>query len=201
MKKIIFSLFIFLSIIASASETSENIFHKQYTSDIVYGSKDAKIEVFEFYSLSCHHCSHFYFSSFPNLKKDYIDTGKVKWVKRSYALDMPSVKATMLLECVPEDRKESYVKILLNKQSSWAYQKSYLNILKNIATLGGMNPDNFDRCVNDQNLEQSMKTRTDLARTNFNINGTPTFFVNGKQEKIFSESSFRELLDKLTSLK
>jgi protein-disulfide isomerase len=198
MKKLSLIL-VFLVSIAMADEGRDGIFDAKYNSDIHYGNSDAKVEVFEYYSLTCHHCAHFYASNFLNLKKDYIDTGKVKWIKRSYAMDDAAISATKLLECVDNTRRESYVKILLSKQSSWAYGKAYLDILSNIAALGGMNRETFDKCMAQASLDAEIRKRAADARTKLEISGTPTFFVNREKVSAYTEDSFRKLLDKQIS--
>ena len=97
--------------------------------DIVYGKSDAPIQVLEYYSLVCKHCSVFYLDTFEQIKKAYIDTGKVRWIKRSLAVFPQAVKATLLLSCVGEETREKYLKLLLKKQESWSYQKDYLGVL------------------------------------------------------------------------
>lgn len=196
MWKIIISLFLLVNT-CFALDLKQEFFDVTYPSDIVYGDKDAKIEILEFYSLTCHHCSYFFSSTFPELKKAYIDTGKVKWKKRSYALDEAAIKATLFLECLEDKQKNSYIKILLSKQSSWAYQKGYYDILRNIAALGGISNQDFDKCLNKPKLENQIRDRTKAAREKLEISGTPTFFVNGEKLDIFTEESFKEKLDKI----
>ena len=194
------SSYIFLLIISLtnfSNANDENLFKEKYISDIVYGNSDAPIHVLEYYSLSCHHCSHFYEHIFPIIKKEYIDTGKVQWMKRSYALDRSSVKGTMLLECATKDRRESYLRILLSKQSNWAYQKDSVSILANIAALGGMPKDKFEQCMEDREKEKNIVDRSKYAAEELKITGTPSFFINKEQAKIFSDNSFKELFDRL----
>ena len=191
----IFLLIISLTNFSNANE--EDFFKEKYTSDMVYGNSDAPIHVLEYYSLSCHHCSHFYEHTFPIIKKEYIDTGKVQWIKRSHALDRSSVKGTMLLECATPDRKKSYLKILLNKQSNWAYQKDPASVLANISALGGMPKDKFEQCMDNKEKERDIVDRSKYVAEILKITGTPSFFINKEQFKLFSEDSFKELFDKL----
>jgi protein-disulfide isomerase len=198
-----FLLIIFLtfSSLVKAEENFDAIFKLKYLSDFVYGKDDAPVTVLEYYSLSCPHCSNFYANIFPSLKKEYIDTGKVKWIKRSYAFDSPSIKGTMLIECVEKNRRESYLKILLAKQANWAYQKDFIYILANIASLGGMNVAAFNKCMDNKANEQAITDAANNAKEKLKISGTPAFFMNGEQVKIYSENSFKEYIDKLLAKK
>ena len=169
--------------------------------DITYGNESAAIQVLEYYSLTCPHCSHFYEHSFPSLKKDYIDTGKVKWIKRSFVTDLPALKATMFLACVSKDRYESYLKILLSKQSNWAYQQDFLTILGNIASLGGMSPQEFKKCVDNKANEKAITDDNLKTTAALKMHGTPSFFINRELVTIYSEDSFQEHFDKLLTKK
>lgn len=195
------SMFFAFASLASAENNIDDLFKPKYLSDIVHGNNDAPITVLEYYSLSCPHCSYFYASIFPSLKKEYIDTGKVKWIKRSYAIDSASLKGTMLIECVEKERRENYLKILLAKQANWAYQKDFIHILSNIASLGGMNIDKFNNCMNNKTNEKLISEASNNARELLKISGTPSFFVNKEQVKVYSENAFKQVFDKLLAEK
>lgn len=192
-----FHNFVVYILIAFAQITyaTEDSFKEKYSYDIVYGKSNAPVQVLEYYSLTCPHCSHFYTNIFPSLKKDYIDTGKVKWIKRSYTIDKQSLKGTLLIECVAKEKKESYLKILLNKQSNWAYQKDFIQVLENIAKLGGISKEKFQECMDNKKLEEEVTLSSKQARENLKITGTPSFFINKEQKKVYTEASFREALD------
>ena len=99
------SIYLWLMLVSLTNIAFANVnFFEPQVNDLTYGKSDAPIQVLEYYSLTCPHCSYFYLNSFPNLKRDYIDKGNVKWIKRSYTADLPSLKATMFLSCVPKDR-------------------------------------------------------------------------------------------------
>jgi len=160
--------------------------------DIVYGKEDAPIIVLEYYSLTCPHCAQFYLSSFQDLKKEYIDSGKVRWIKRSLVMDLQSMKGTLLLGCVKAESRENYLKILLTKQSSWAYQRNFINVLANIASLGGMSNKSFQACMNDDEQEHIIRGISIKASHEAKISGTPTFYVNAEKLTVFSEKSFKD---------
>ncbi len=197
MKKYFVAICLALFFVFTAEADPRDGLFESTSDDIVYGNKGAPIEVLEYYSLTCHHCSYFYLSIFPNLKKEYIDTGKVRWIKRSYALDPVALKATLLLGCVDVFKKENYLKILLSKQANWAYQQDYLTVLGNIAGLGGMSMSDFKACVNNLQKETEITNACLNAREKLKISGTPTIFVNKEQLEAYSEVSFKEAFDKV----
>ncbi len=200
MRTLLLVLFLFFAVQAHASQAKDELF-KINSYDMVYGKDNASIEVLEYYALTCPHCSHFYLHAFQNLKKEYIDTGKVRWIKRSYVADEPSAKATLLLGCVPKNKFENYLNILFSKQSSWAYNKDFVNILSNIASLGGMSSEQFKQCVNNHQQEKELIYIGELAKSTLKISGTPAFFINREQQQIYSEQSFKDAFEKILSLK
>ena len=193
-------LFIFISTsffaLAEDQIIDPTIFKARDT-DLVYGKENAPIEVLEFYSLTCPHCAYFYDSTFPVLKKEFIDTGKVRWIKRSFISDYAAAQGTLFLNCVAKDRYEVFLKILFRKQSSWAYQKDPLPILQNIGNLGGISTDKFLSCVNNKAEETKLHQATDQARNLLKLSGTPVFFVNHERLKGYSYEFFKEEFDKI----
>jgi protein-disulfide isomerase len=193
-----FLLLLVFNINVKAEDFSSSVF-KPNSYDLYYGQEDAPIQVLEYFTLTCPHCSHFYLSSFPTIKKEYIDKGKVRWIKRSYVADAPSLKGTMLLSCVEKDRYESYLRILLGKQSNWAYQDNFIKVLANIARLGGMSQESFDQCMANKELEQKILDISKKSKEQLKISGTPSFYINQKHLQFFSLKSFKDHFDLLLS--
>lgn len=201
MIRVIFLVILFVFNLANASSRSSSIVNSEIfklsSYDIAYGNEDAAIQVLEYYSLTCPHCSNFYENIFPGIKKDYIDTGKVKWIKRGFITDSHAFSGSMLMACVERDDRERYLNILLTKQSNWAYQKDSIEILRNIAALGGMSSKDFSKCMTNKENESAIKDISIKAQNNLNISATPVFFINQKKISIYSNKSFRDYLDKL----
>lgn len=166
-------------------------------SDYEYGNDDAPIVVYEYFALTCPHCEYFYLSIFPKLKSKYIDTGKVKWIKRSYAIDSASQKGSLLLLCSGKDEYQKYLGVLLTKQSSWAYQKDPIPVLKNIASLGGMSAEKFNKCQEDKALIVELQKTADEAKKVLKIPGTPAFYINGQYTKLYTLNAFEEHFEKI----
>lgn len=199
LRSIIYSLIILFTsavCIAAAPKISSN--KKLYQAgayDFTYGEPDAPIQVLEYFSLTCPHCENFYSSVFPKLKKEYIDTGKVMWIKRSHISDNASESGTLLLNCVEKSSYEAFLKILLTKQSSWAYQKDFLDRLRNIAGLGGMSAENFNACMNNQNLLSNLRKLDKQSKKFLKIKATPVFYLNQKKIDVYSYKSFTKQID------
>jgi protein-disulfide isomerase len=191
------NLFLFLGFAANAKPlpiVRESIFQVgQY--DYTYGPKDAKVQIIEYFSLSCPHCEHFYTSIFPKIKEKYIDTGKITWIKRSYTMDQPSMKGTLLLACVGKENYETYLNILLTRQASWAYQNDFEDRLRNIAGLGGMSKDAFQKCMNNQYVQKQLNAVLKEGKTVLKITGTPALYLNKKKVDAYNFRSISKLID------
>jgi len=149
--------------------------------DRVLGKADAPITIFEFFSLTCPHCADFEEHSYPKLKQEWVDTGKAKIVYRDYPLDQNALKAAMVARCAPPERYAAFVEVLFKQQLVWGVQKDPTDALKKIAALGGIGAEQFDKCINDQDLSKQIVAEEYEAQTKFGVESTPTFFINGKK--------------------
>ena len=149
--------------------------------DRVLGKADAPITIFEFFSLTCPHCADFEEHSYPKLKAEWVDTGKAKIVYRDYPLDQNALKAAMVARCAPPDRYAAFVEVLFKQQLVWGVQKDPTDALKKIAALGGIGADQFDKCINDQDLSKQIVAEEYEAQQKYGVDSTPTFFINGKK--------------------
>ncbi len=150
--------------------------------DVVFGDPDAPNTVIEYFSLTCFHCAIFYEKFYPAIKKEFIDRGKVKWVKRLYITDQRAMPAGMLLECKKpnEEAYRKFLTILLAKQDVWVTGKNYLDVLKNLAKLSGMSSDQIEGCLTNEQQAKVLTEQTMIASKKLGIKATPSFFFNGR---------------------
>lgn len=153
---------------------------KSHNLQLVYGKDDAPVKVVEYFSLSCPHCGEFYKDHQPQLLKDYVDTGKVQYFKRYFPHNAPGMAATMLMQCVAEDKKTQFLEALFNMQSKWAFSNEFKKDLQSIAQVGGIGPTDFDVCLADKALEEKVLTQRQEALDSLKLEGIPAMFVNGK---------------------
>lgn len=147
----------------------------------VLGKKDAPVTIVEYASLTCPHCANFHTKELPQLKKDYIDTGKVRLVYRDFPLDRLALAGSVLAGCFESDRYFPILGVLYDGQSRWAGSKDPMKALSQIARLGGMGQAKFDACFKDKALQEKILKQR-LEGTNiFKISSTPTLIVNGQK--------------------
>jgi len=148
--------------------------------DIALGSDKAPVTVIEYASMTCPHCAHFAETTFPELQKRYIDTGKVRYTLRPFPLDALSAAGFMLARCGGKDKYMPIVETLFAKQADWIV-KEPLPPLKEIAKQFGITESEFNECLANQKLLDSIQAVRDHAAQKLGVNSTPTFFVNGKK--------------------
>jgi len=153
--------------------------------DMAIGSDKAPVTIIEYASMTCPHCAHFSDTTFPELKRRYIDTGKVRFIFREFPLDKLAAAGFMLARCASKDgggeRYMAVVETLFAKQQEWAVPDNPVPPLKNIAKQFGFTEESFNACLTNQNIMNGIEAVRDHAAAKLGVNSTPTFFVNGKK--------------------
>ncbi len=151
--------------------------------DTFLGKKDAPVTIVEYSSMTCSHCADYHRDVFPDLKKKYIDTGKVKYIVREFPFDNVAAAAFMLTRCVDPSKRYDLINVFYKHQNDWAFGDSPIDDLKRFSKQAGFTDESFDKCLNDEKLLKSMQDDRERAYGEFSIHATPTFFVNGKRMK------------------
>jgi protein-disulfide isomerase len=147
--------------------------------DQIMGAADAPVTVVEYASMTCPHCASFHETTYPAMKKKYVDTGKVRFIFREFPLDPLAAAASMLARCAGSDKYFPMIEALFAQQRDWAVQKP-LQPLFAIARQAGFTQQSFDECLANQQLLSGIEEARTRAASKFNVTSTPTFFVNGK---------------------
>jgi protein-disulfide isomerase len=143
------------------------------------GEEKAPVTIIEYASMTCPHCAHFHETAYPELKKRYIDAGKVRFIFREYPLDQLAAAAFMLARCAGKDKYFPMVETLFQQQRTWTVQRP-LEPLKTIAKQAGLSEQQFNDCLKDQTVLDGIEEVRSRAAQKFNVQSTPTFFINGK---------------------
>ncbi|MBV9824277.1 MAG: DsbA family protein [Alphaproteobacteria bacterium] len=149
--------------------------------DRVLGKSDAPITIVEYASLTCPHCAHFEATVLPDLKKNWIDTGKVKLVMRDFPLDQLAMKAEMLARCVPADRFYPLTESLFATQQNWVVANNPDGALQKQALFAGVGKKEFDACMANKGVEDQVAQSRLTASKQLGVDSTPTFFINGQK--------------------
>ena len=177
--------------LARADEpTPEELAVEGPAGDVVIGSENAPVKVIEYASMTCPHCAHFEATTFPELKKRYIDTGKVRYTLREFPLDALAAAGFMLARCAGNDKYMPIVETLFAKQPQWVV-KDPVPPLKEIAKQFGFTDESFNQCLTNQTVLENIQAVRDRAAQKLGVNSTPTFFVNGK--RLVGDVSFDDM--------
>ena len=167
--------------------------------DRVMGNPDAPIEIIEYASLTCPHCRDFNVETLPELKKNYIDTGKAKLIYRDFPIDQLSVVAALMARCAPEDRYYQFIDVLFENQDKWKYDPDPVEALMRIGKLGGLSEADFKACTSNDTLINGIIQSRQNAGKQYDVNSTPSFVINGKKRIVGAQpyEVFDETLKKL----
>jgi protein-disulfide isomerase len=142
------------------------------------GLPSAKVVMVEYASSTCPHCAKFHTEVFPILKKDYIDTGKVRFIFREFPLNDVDLAAVMLARCAPEDKYFAMIEVYFEQQGTWTKGNPRDELFK-IAQLAGFTKDTFEACLKNEAIAKGLVESRTRASTEFDVDSTPTFFING----------------------
>ena len=166
------------------------------------GNKNAKITVKVFSSLTCPHCASFHEKIFENLKKDYIDKGKVKFEHHAFPLDLAALNAEKVVRCAPNSNaKFELLTKIYDKQKKWAIGSDINKInevLIKIGTESKINEDSLRACLKNEKTQELILNERIKAQKEYNITSTPTIYINDKKYEDKQEfKSFKKQIDKL----
>ena len=165
------------------------------------GNSDAKITVKVFSSLTCPHCANFHEKIFNNLKKNYIDNGKVKFEHHSFPLDLAALNAELIVRCQKNsERSFELLTEIYKKQKTWAVGSDIMkinNLLKKIGLDFGLKNNDMEFCLeNEKSQDQILNERIE-AQKNYKIQSTPTIYINEKKYNGKHEfKDFKKTLEK-----
>jgi protein-disulfide isomerase len=169
--------------------------------DRTLGNPKAPITLVEYAAPTCPHCAHFNDAFYPQLKANYIDTGKVYYVFRVFPLSSVDVAAESMARCLPANNYFQFIDLLFRNQSKWdpdGYQIPDVHAaLVQMGRIAGMSAEEVDRCIGNTAEQQRITKVGEDANTQYGVNGTPTFIVNGEVHSLFA--NWQEMKDFLDS--
>ena len=190
MKKILIFIVLFFGLI-----TSINAEIRRITS----GNENAKITIIAYESLTCSHCANFHKDVYPQLKKDYIDTGLVKLEFRHFPLDVAAFNAAKISQC-KEDQSLKILESLYYNQQAWVKGSTIEEVNENLKIFllsKGFNVD-YDNCINNKEIEDFVLNDRIEGTKNFKVNATPTIIINNEKfEKTLNYKNLKKTLEKL----
>jgi protein-disulfide isomerase len=166
--------------------------------DMVLGNPDATVVLTEYASYTCPHCATFHAEVFKDLKRDYIDTGKIKFIYREVYFDRYALWAGMLARCGGEMRYFGIQDLLFANLQDWAGTDDPATVVANLRRIGrtaGLEDAAMDVCMNDGAMAQAMINKYQADTQADGINSTPSFMLNGTKHSNMNYADLKALLD------
>lgn len=166
--------------------------------DLPLGSPDAPVTLIEYASYTCPHCAHFHDEVFGALKRDYIDTGKVKFIHREVYFDKFGLWAGLIAQCGGTMKYYGIVDMIYGTQKDWIGDGKEQTISDNLRKIGlkaGLTNEQLDTCLKDQARAEAMVTTFQKHATDDQIEGTPTLIINGEKYSNMSYEELKKILD------
>jgi protein-disulfide isomerase len=185
-----------VSIVDTAADDADSKAVKEMT----LGAEDAKVTIVEYASFTCPHCANFHKTVFQQLKTNYVDSGKVRFVMRDVYFDQYGLWASMLARCDGGDKYFGLSAMIYSRQKEWIGNGEPAVIADNLRKLGklaGMEDATMDACLQDQEMAKSLVAAYRENATRDEINATPSFIINGKKYSNMTYDDFAATIDKL----
>ena len=183
----------------SSGQTGAGPIYQPLPTDHTFGNSKAKVTVIEYASPTCPVCANFMINMYPRLKKDYIDTGKIFYVYRTFLRNPDDAAAEKLARCMPTDKYMSFTDSLFRNQQKWDYEYGVPSpdgvhvALLDLAAASGMSADAANKCLAATTDDDAVSKVGDDGVAKYKVSATPTFVINGEGQAGFE--AFFERLD------
>ena len=163
------------------------------------GDENAKIVIIAYESLTCSHCANFHKDVYPQLKKDYIDTGLVRIEFRHFPLDIAAFNASKISQC-KQDESLEVLKSLYSNQQAWVKGSTIEEVNDNLKKflLNQGFSINYEKCIANKEIEDFVLNDRIEGTKKFKVNATPTIIINNEKfEKPLNYKNLKKTLEKL----
>lgn len=188
-----------LSIAAQAQETGATAASEaQMVPDMVLGKQDAPVTVVEYASFTCPHCATFHETTFEQIKSNYIDTGKIRFVYREVYFDKFGLWAGMVARCGGAQKYFGISDMIFDTQKDWLAPGEATGIAENLRKIGlkaGIGKEALDTCLGDNDMAKAMVETYQTNAQKDDIDSTPSFVIDGQKYSNMSYEEFAKVLD------
>lgn len=166
--------------------------------EMTLGSDDAKVTIVEYASFTCPHCANFHQTVYKDLKADYIDTGKVKFIYRDVYFDQFGLWGAMIARCEPT-RFFGIADMLYDQQKDWIGDGDPAGIadrLRKLGRIAGLENDQMEACLADEENARALVAWFQENAKADDITATPTILIDGEKHSNMSYADLKAILDK-----
>ncbi len=165
-----------------ANPTIAEVMQAGLLPEMSFGRSDAPVTIIKYMSLTCPYCRKFQLETWPQLKKEYVDNGKVRFIMREFPIGKASGTATVALRCAAPDKYLTLYEKFLSQQAAWVAQEVRTDQIFKVASQVGITREQFDACLQNRGMISQLNAVKERGRK-LGIIGTPNFFVNGRLVK------------------
>ena len=183
---------------AMAQESTEADVDTSTIMEMTIGAEDAPITMIEYASYTCPHCAAFHAGPFKEIKKNYIDTGKVKFIYREVYFDRYGLWASMIARCAGPDRFFGMNDLIYSTQGEWTKAGDVQAIvaeLKKMGRMAGLDDAALDSCLQDGDKARTLVAWFQENAEADDVTGTPSFVVDGENVTNQPYADFKALFD------
>lgn len=155
-----------------------------------YGNPNAPVTIIEYVSLTCPQCRNYHAKVFPQVKRQYVDTGKVRYIIREFPIGRTAGTAAIATRCAPKGKHLYLTEAYLSRQREWVSQEVREDAIYSVAKSSGMSRAEFDKCLTNQGIIDGLAEVKQRGRK-YGVIGTPSLFING--QKLQGEVTFEEV--------
>lgn len=180
------------------SDAAASQAHQIHPLDMPLGNPDASVVVVEYSSYTCPHCANFNRGPFQQIKQDFIDTGRILYLKREVYFDRYGLWAAMVARCGGESRYHGILDLIYEQQQVWAGSNDPAQVANNLRRIGrqaGLDDDQIEACLSDADKALELTEFYQQNAEADNIRATPTFMINGQQYSNMPYSEFQRILN------
>jgi len=171
---------------------------KGWTDRAILGSADAPATLIEYTSPTCPFCAAFHNDTYPALKTEFIETGKVQFIVRPFVRNVLDAVVFMLADAVGEDMYHNVLNTYFGSQHIWSRSETPRDALLVVALELGFTEESFENALTNRKLFAGLEEARDQALNEFNLTGTPTFYINGK--RLSGNKTLQQLADEINPL-
>ena len=169
----------------SAAPTETAAGEKPYVlGDVVMGAEDATVTVIEYASPTCPHCASFHVNTWPQVKEQYVDTGKIKFILREVYFDKFGLWVGMTARCGGEAGYYPMMDTFLKTMRQWRSagdDNAIGQAIQQIGRRAGLSSDQLNACLSDRDFAKALVEEYQTNAKADEVRSTPTFMINGKQ--------------------
>lgn len=177
---------------------AEPLSTQEALSERVMGDPAAPITIIEYASLTCPHCADFHANTLPRLKKEWLDTGKAKLIYRDFPTNPVGLAfaGAMIARCAPKEQYFTLLKVFYAQQKDWKRSSDPIGALAQMVRLGGMTEADVKACLDNGDLLDGLRETALGGQTQYGVNSTPSFVINGRKIGNLTYDEFVDVLEK-----